>query len=73
MEQQYIYWKTGTGCLVCVAGFAIATLVTAGVTRWLNLHSFVVLGLWLALCLPFAWFSFRADRRAVDRHHVRDV
>lgn len=71
MEQQYIYWKTGTGCLVWVGGLVSATLVAVALIHWFALDVIVVVVAWLAVCVPFIPLSFRADRLSHERRRVR--
>lgn len=67
MAQQYIYWKTGTGCLVCVAGLISRTLVASGLIHWFAVDLIVVLVAWLTVCVTFIPLSFRADRLSHER------
>lgn len=70
MEQQYIYWKTGAGCLVWVAGLISATLVAVGLIHWFALDLIVIVVAWLAVCVLFIPLSFRADRRSHERRRA---
>mgnify|MGYP000293312051 CR=1 FL=1 len=63
MEREYIYWRTGAGCLVFLLGGLVATLVAGAVAYWTSAHLFILFGIWAAIFFPFFNLSFRADGR----------
>lgn len=72
MEREYIEWRTGTGCLVFMAGAVVATTL-AGASIYGGLSFGAGCLVWLVLSVPFIWLSFRADRWAIARRRRADA
>ena len=67
MEYQYIYWRTGPGCLVFMVGLILSWLAVLATLWWLPHNSLVVLVVWAVVFVPMMRLSFQADRRARRR------
>ena len=62
MEQQYIFWKTGSGCLTALVTFPPAFVLSTGAFILLRGHPWLQLPA-VVVCWPLILLPFRADKR----------
>ncbi len=67
MEQQYILWKTGSGCLTALVTFPLAFVLAAGAFLALAGHPWLQLPAAVVVCWPLILLPFRVDKRHVTK------
>lgn len=71
MEREYIFWRTGTGMLVFMAGFLLAPLVVLLTIRWLPDDPWAFFAVWAVVFAPFLRLADRADKWRLRRVRAR--